>query len=100
MRGGHEGRADAQAIRLLRRLAVLVLFGLIFSALSFSALIFAQRAFWAAAIFLRAAADMVRDLRVAADLDLLPSRYTFPKAVIAAVTRCSSSSSRTRSFWS
>ncbi len=32
--------------------------------------------------------------------DLVPRRYTFPKAVKAALTRCSSSSSRLRSFWS
>ena len=57
----------------------------------------AHRALCAAAILLRPAAEIVRFLRVATGLRLLPCRKTFPKVVRAAVTRWSSFSSRARS---
>jgi hypothetical protein len=62
----------------------------------FPARTFAHRFRCAAAMRLRPAAEIVLLLRPSPDL--VPRRYTFPKAVNAAVTRCSSSSSRLRSF--
>ena len=56
----------------------------------------AHRAFCAAAIFFRPAAEIVLFLRVG----VVPFTYTLPKAVSAAVTRCNSSASRVRSFCS
>ena len=61
------------------------------------ALTFAHRALCAAAIRLRPAAEIVRFLRAATGLRLLPFRKTFPKVVNAAVMPLSSFSSRARS---